>query len=91
MFGLLGEHADRALVLFTCLCHVAFTYAVYRLGTAVWDRRAGLTAALLAGSSFALLLYAARAYVDEPFVAWSCGPRRWRPSGRGAAAWSGRC
>jgi len=69
VLGLFGEHGDRLLVLFTCLCHVAFTYAVYRLGTAMWDRRAGLMAALLAGSSFALLLYAARAYVDEPFLA----------------------
>jgi hypothetical protein len=69
VLGLFGQHADRLLVLFTCLCHVAFTYAVYRLGTAIWDRRAGLMAALLAGSSFALLLYAARAYVDEPFLA----------------------
>ena len=68
-FGLAGQHGDRLLVLFTCLCHVAFTYAVYRLGAAIWDRRAGLMAALLAGSSFALLLYAARAYVDEPFLA----------------------
>jgi hypothetical protein len=66
---LFGSHGDRLLVLFTCLCHVAFTYAVYRLGTAIWDRRAGAMAALLAGSSFALLLYAARAYVDEPFLA----------------------
>ncbi len=66
---LFGGHGDRLLVLFTCLCHVAFTYAVYRLGTAIWDRRAGLLAAVLAGSSFALLLYAARAYVDEPFLA----------------------
>jgi hypothetical protein len=69
VLALLGEHGDRVLVLFTILCHLAFTYAVYRLGTAVWDRRAGLAAALLAGSSFALLLYAARAYVDEPFLA----------------------
>jgi 4-amino-4-deoxy-L-arabinose transferase-like glycosyltransferase len=69
VLGLLGEHADRVLVLFTVLCHVAFTYAVYRLGSAIWDRRAGVAAALLAGSSFALLLYAARAYVDEPFLA----------------------
>ncbi len=69
VLGLFGEHADRLLVLFTCLCHVAFTYAVYRLGTAMWDRKAGVMAALLAGSSFALLLYAARAYVDEPFLA----------------------
>jgi hypothetical protein len=69
LFGLVGGSADRLLVLFTCLCHVAFTYAVYRLGTAIWDRRAGAMAAFLAGSSFALLLYAARAYVDEPFLA----------------------
>ncbi len=69
VLGLFGEHGDRLLVLFTCLCHVAFTYAVYRLGTAMWDRKAGVMAALLAGSSFALLLYAARAYVDEPFLA----------------------
>jgi hypothetical protein len=69
VLALLGEHGDRVLVLITILCHLAFTYAVYRLGTAVWDRRAGLAAALLAGSSFALLLYAARAYVDEPFLA----------------------
>ena len=69
VLGLFGEHADRLLVLFTALCHVAFTWAVYRLGAAIWDRRAGLLAALLAGSSFALLLYAARAYVDEPFLA----------------------
>jgi hypothetical protein len=69
VLGLLGQHADRVLVLITILCHVAFTYAVYRLGTAIWDRRAGVAAAVLAGSSFALLLYAARAYVDEPFLA----------------------
>jgi hypothetical protein len=69
LLGLAGGGADRLLVLFTCLCHVAFTYAVYRLGAAIWDRRAGVMAAFLAGSSFALLLYAARAYVDEPFLA----------------------
>jgi hypothetical protein len=69
LLGVLGPHADRLLVLFTCLCHLSFTYAVYRLGTSIWDRHAGLMSALLAGSSFALLLYAARAYVDEPFLA----------------------
>jgi hypothetical protein len=86
VIGLLGEHADRALVLLTALCHVAFTYAVYRVGTAVWDRRAGLAAALLAGSSFALLLYAARAYVDEPFLAlvmWAAALEAERPRREG--------
>ncbi|QEC46889.1 hypothetical protein FSW04_04305 [Baekduia soli] len=89
VLGLVGEHADRLLVLLTCLCHVAFTYAVYRLGTAIWDRRAGLAAALLAGSSFALLLYAARAYVDEPFLAlvlWAAALEAERPR-RGGPVW----
>jgi hypothetical protein len=88
--GLFGEHGDRLLVLFTCLCHVAFTYAVYRLGTAMWDRKAGVMAALLAGSSFALLLYAARAYVDEPFLAlvlWAGALEAERPR-RGGAVWA---
>jgi hypothetical protein len=90
LLGLFGEHADRLLVLFTCLCHVAFTYAVYRLGTAIWDRRAGIMAALLAGSSFALLLYAARAYVDEPFLAlvlWAAALEAERPR-RGGIVWA---
>jgi hypothetical protein len=89
VLGLFGEHADRLLVLFTCLCHVAFTYAVYRLGTAMWDRRAGIAAALLAGSSFALLLYAARAYVDEPFLAlvlWAGALEAERSAARGPEA-----
>jgi hypothetical protein len=86
VLGLLGEHADRALVLITVLCHVAFTYAVYRLGAAIWDRRAGVAAAILAGSSFALLLYAARAYVDEPFLAlvlWAAALEAERPRREG--------
>jgi hypothetical protein len=88
-FGLFGGDADRVLVLFTCLCHVAFTYAVYRLGTAIWDRRAGVMAAVLAGSSFALLLYAARAYVDEPFLAlvlWAAALEAERSAPRGRRA-----
>ncbi len=93
VLGLFGEHGDRLLVLFTCLCHVAFTYAVYRLGTAMWDRKAGLAAALLAGSSFALLLYAARAYVDEPFLAlvlWAGALEAERTVGDdGRAGWVG--
>jgi hypothetical protein len=83
--GLIGEDGDRLLVLVTVLCHVAFTWAVYRLGTAIWDRAAGLMAALLAGSSFALLLYAARAYVDEPFLAltlWAAALEAERPATR---------
>jgi hypothetical protein len=90
LLGLFGQHADRLLVLVTCLCHVAFTYAVYRLGAAIWDRRAGVAAALLAGSSFALLLYAARAYVDEPFLAlvlWAAALEAEKPR-RGGVVWA---
>jgi hypothetical protein len=89
LVGLLGEHADRLMVLVTVLSHVAFTWAVYRLGTALWDRRAGAMAALLASSSFALLLYAARGYVDEPFLAlvlWAAALEAERPR-RGGAVW----
>lgn len=85
--SLAGESGDRLLVLVCVLAHVAFTWAVFRLGSAVWDRRAGAAGALLAGSAFALLLYTARAYVDIPYLAlvfWAAAleaerPRRGRP------------
>lgn len=60
---------ERLLVLLTAFCHVAFVLGVFRLGELTFGRAAGLLAALFAGSSFALLLYAARAYVDTPFLA----------------------
>jgi hypothetical protein len=44
-------------------------WAVFRLGRAVFGTWTGVLAALFTGSSFALLLYAARAYVDIPFLA----------------------
>ena len=69
LLGLLGTHADRALVLFTSLCHVALILATYRLGRAFAGRWVGLAAAAFVGSSFAFLLYAAKAYVDLPFLA----------------------
>lgn len=85
LLALCGDVADRLLVLVTVLAHVAFTWGVYRLGSAVWDRRAGLAGALLAGSSFALLLYVARAYVDVPFLAlvlWAAVAEAERPGRR---------
>lgn len=71
LVGLAGDAGDRLLVLVTVLAHVAFAWAVFRLARTVLrgDTAAGLLAALFAGSSFALLLYAARAYVDVPFLA----------------------
>ena len=67
--ALFGSGGDRALVLLTALSLVALVWAVFRLGRAVFGPWPGAVAALLTGSSFSLLLYAARAYVDVPFLA----------------------
>lgn len=67
--GLFGEDGDRALVLVTVISHVAFIAGVFVFSRAVFDEATAWIAALLAGSSFALLLYASRAYVDIPFLA----------------------
>jgi len=64
-----GGAADRALVLVAALSLAALVWAVWRLGRAVFGTWPGVLAALLTGSSFALLLYTARAYVDVPFLA----------------------
>ena len=67
--GLVGEDADRLLVLTTLLCLVALTWGTWRLGLAVFGPWPALLATLFVGSSFAFLLYAVRAYVDVPFLA----------------------
>jgi hypothetical protein len=64
-----GSHADRALVILCALSLVALAWGVFRLGKACFSTGAGIAAALFTGSSFALLLFAARAYVDVPFLA----------------------
>lgn len=67
--GLLGQDADRVLVAITALSLVVLSWGVFRLGRAVFGTWPGIVAALFCGSSFAFLLYAARAYVDIPFLA----------------------
>lgn len=82
-----GSHADRALVLVAALSLVLLVWAVFRVGRAVFGTAPGVVAALLTGSSFALLLYAARAYVDVPFLAlvlWAAALEAERPR-RGVA------
>ncbi|HVP01737.1 MAG TPA: glycosyltransferase family 39 protein [Solirubrobacteraceae bacterium] len=77
-----GEHADRALVLVAALSMVALIWAVFRTGRAVFGFWQGVVAALLTASSFALLLYVARAYVDVPFLAavlWAAALEAERP------------
>jgi hypothetical protein len=81
-----GADADRLLVLICALSLVALAWGTYRVGEAVFGRWPGLLAAAFVGSSFAFLLYAARAYVDVPFLAlvlWAAAlearaPRRGR-------------
>lgn len=67
--GLFGEDADRLLVGVCLAALVALVLAVYRLGEAVFGRWPGMAAAAFTGSSFSLLLYAVRGYVDMPFLA----------------------
>jgi hypothetical protein len=85
--GVFGEWGDRALVLVCLLAHALLVIGTYRLGAAVFGRWSGLLAALFVGASASLALYAARGYVDSPFLAlviWAAvyeaerrGP--WRP------------
>jgi hypothetical protein len=85
--GLLGGDADRLVVLVCALSLVALAWGTYRVGEAVFGRWPGLLGAVFVGSSFAFLLYAARGYVDVPFLAivlWAAAvearsPRRRRP------------
>jgi hypothetical protein len=67
--GLVGTDADRALVLICVLSLVALAWGTFRVGEACFGMWPGLLAAAFVGSSFAFLLYAARAYVDVPFLA----------------------
>ena len=80
--GVLGEHADRAVVLLCALSLVALVWAVFRTGRSVFGVWQGVVAALLTASSFAILLLAARAYVDVPFLAlvlWAAALEAERP------------
>ncbi len=87
--AIFGEWGDRALVLVCLLSHALLVIGTYRVGAAVFGRWSGLLAALFVGASASFLLYAARGYVDSPFLAvviWAAvyevedrGP--WRPLG----------
>ena len=64
-----GESADRALVLVCLLSHALLVLGTYRLGAEVFGRWSGALAALFVAASASFLLYAARGYVDAPFLA----------------------
>jgi hypothetical protein len=57
------------LVLVCLLSHAALVFGTYRLGAAVFGRWSGALAALFVAASASFLLYAARGYVDAPFLA----------------------
>jgi hypothetical protein len=84
--GLVGEDADRVLVLTTLLCLVALAWGTWRLALALFGPWPAALATVFVGSSFAFLLYAVRAYVDVPFLAlvvWAAAQEAQRR--RGAA------
>jgi MFS family permease len=64
-----GGVADRALVVVCVLSLVVLVASAFRVGLACFGIGPALGAALFTGSSFAFLLYAARGYVDVPFLA----------------------
>lgn len=64
-----GESADRALVLVCLVSHALLVFGTYRLGAEVFGRWSGALAALFVAASASFLLYAARGYVDAPFLA----------------------
>jgi hypothetical protein len=87
LVGLVGTDGDRLIVIVCVLSFVALAWGTFRVGDACFGPWPGLLAAVFVASSFAFLLYAARAYVDMPFLAlviWAAAmearsPRRGRP------------
>jgi hypothetical protein len=85
--GLVGTDGDRVIVIVCVLSMVALVWGTFRVGDACFGPWPGLLGAVFVGSSFAFLLYAARAYVDMPFLAlvvWAAAmearsPRRGAP------------
>jgi hypothetical protein len=80
--GLVGTDGDRVLVIICVLSMVALVWGTFRVGEACFGLWPGLLGAAFVGSSFAFLLYAARAYVDMPFLAlvvWAAAMEARRP------------
>jgi hypothetical protein len=82
LLSLAGQDADRLLVLVTMLSLAALVAGSYQLGRTLFGLWPALLGALFVGSSFALLLYAVRAFVDVPFLAvviWAAAIEAQRP------------
>lgn len=82
LLSLAGEFGDRLLVLVTILSLVALIAATYALGRALFNAAVAVAGAIFVGSSFAFALYAARAFLDMPFLAlvvWAAALEASRP------------
>jgi hypothetical protein len=69
LVGLVGTDGERLIVIVCVLSLVVLAWGTFRVGDACFGPWPGLLAAAFVASSFAFLLYAARAYVDVPFLA----------------------
>src|SRR4029078_7539822 len=67
--GLVGTDGERVIVLVCVFFPGALVWATFSVGDACFGPWPALAGAVFVGSSFAFLLYAARAYVDVPFLA----------------------
>ncbi len=82
LLSLLGDHADRLLVLVTVLSLVALVGGAFTLANALFGLAPAYLGAFFVASSFAFLLYAVRAFVDVPFLAlviWAAALEARRP------------
>lgn len=66
---LFGSDADRVIVLVALLSLAICAWSLWRIGRVTYGTWPGIVAALLAGSTITLLIYAARGFVDLPFLA----------------------
>ncbi|MEA2221464.1 MAG: hypothetical protein QOJ35_4090 [Solirubrobacteraceae bacterium] len=84
-----GGAGDRALLGLCVLSFVALVAAMYRLGRETFGSVVGLVAALLLLSRLDFPFFAARGYVDIPYLAlvlWAAALEAARPK-RGGAVW----
>jgi hypothetical protein len=69
VLSVLGQEADRVMVLATVLSFIVLVVAVYRLARVAFTPLVGLAAALILLTRFDFPFLAARAYLDVPFLA----------------------
>jgi hypothetical protein len=80
--GLVGTDADRVMVVLCVLSLVVLAWGAFRLGLACFGPWPALAGAFFVGSSFSFLLFAARGYLDVPFLAlvvWAAALEAQRP------------